>query len=287
MLLPFLSVNSYIDDPDGGGGLDADDAEALLAQKALDDADAEAAQKALDDAELAKGKTGITDSEAKLLKDVMAKKKALKDANDNLAKITDQLKAFDGIDPAEVRKLLQDKKDAENTKLEASGQWDKLKQQMAEAHVVEMTGAKTQLTTLEGVVAEQANTISELTVGSAFSNSPFIKTELLMTPSKTRAAYGTHFSYENGVIVGYDKPSGSKDRSVLVDSAGEPLSFEDALKKIVDVDPDRDEILRSKLKAGSKGATVPAKKAVNTTEEKLSGRSKIENALTGFLNPQK
>lgn len=279
MLLPFLVMKFSVTDEEGGS-------DATLAVKSDVDAEtARLAQEALDEVEAGK-KSNISDSEAKLLKDVMAKKNALKVANDSLLKVNEQLKAFEGIDPAQVRDMLKQRKEAETAQLESQGNWDKLKAQMAEAHVVEMTGAKTQLSALEITVAEQANTISELTVGNAFKNSDFIKDELLMTLSKTRIAYNSHFSYEDGVIVGYDKPSSSKDRSLLVDSVGEPLKFEEALKKIVDADPDRDQLLRSKVKQGSGGGTDPKAKVPPASSVKAvaqSGREKITGAISDFL----
>ena len=283
MLLPFLNMQMGIVEGEGGGADDGDDGD--------DDAEAaKLAQKALDDAEAAKGdkgKTGISDSEAKLLKDVMAKKTALKEANDNLSKLNEQLKAFEGIDPVAVRALLKQQDDAETSKLEAQGQWDKLKSQMAETHKAEMGGVQSKVSALELTLQEQSTVISELTVGNAFSTSEFIKEELLLTPNKTRAAYGNNFSYEDGTIVGYDKPKGVTGRTVLVDSSGDPLSFEEALKKIVDMDSDRDQILRSKVKQGSGSkSTTPKAKVVDTGagDEEVTGRSRITGALNGFLS---
>ena len=282
MLLPFLNMQMGIVEGEDGGTDDGDDEAAAEAAKL--------AQKALDDAEAAKGdkgKTGISDSEAKLLKDVMAKKTALKEANDNLSKLNEQLKAFEGIDPVAVRALLKQQDDAETSKLEAQGQWDKLKSQMAETHKAEMGGVQTKVSALELTLQEQSAVISELTVGNAFSTSEFIKEELLLTPNKTRAAYGNNFSYEDGTIVGYDKPKGVTGRTVLVDSSGDPLSFEEALKKIVDMDSDRDQILRSKVKQGSGSkSTTPKAKVVDTGagDEEVTGRSRITGALNGFLS---
>jgi hypothetical protein len=87
---------------------------------------------------------------------------------------------------------------------------------------------------------------------------------LTLTPSKTRALYGSYFAVEGSKIVGYDKPAGAADRTPLVDAGGKPLSFDDALKRIIDMDPEKDTITAKKLVpgAGSKtNATGDAKKA--------------------------
>jgi hypothetical protein len=267
---------------DEGGGSDDGDAEAA-ALAAKEEADALEAQKALDD----KAKSGISDSEAKLLKDVMAKKKALNEANDRLKISDDKLKAFDGIDPAKVRELMKAQQEAEDAKLVAQGNWDALKAQMATAHASEMTGVNARVAELQALLDTKDGVISELTIGTSFTSSEFIREELLLTPSKTRAAYGAHFGFEDGAIVGYDKPVGKEGRVVLVDASGEPLSFEDALRKLVDLDSDRDQILKSKVKQGSNSKTnvkskVPDMK-IDTTE---TGRGRITSALSDFLNPK-
>ena len=282
LLCPFLNMNLGIV-PDEGGGNDDDDAEALALLAAKEAQDALDAQKAIDD----KAKSGISDSEAKLLKDVMAKKTALKEANDKLKTADDKLKAFDGIDPEKVRGLMKAQQDAEDAKLVAQGNWDALKSQMATAHAEEMTGANAKVAELQAKLDAKDGVISELTIGTSFTSSEFIREELLLTPSKTRAAYGSHFGFEDGAIVGYDKPAGKEGRVVLVDASGEPLSFEDALRKLVDLDSDRDQILKSKVKQGSNSKTNAKSKVpdvkIDTTE---TGRGRITSALTDFLNPK-
>ena len=283
MLMPFLNMNlGIVEGDDGGSGDDgADDGD--------DSADlaAQAAQKAADDAAAAaKGNSTVTDAEAKLLKDVMAKKKALQESKDIVSKLTEQLKSFEGIDPTAVKALLAEKVQAEQKQMEAKGQWDTLKAQMAEAHKTELGGVTAKVADLAEKLSAKDSVISELTVGAAFSNSDFIKDELIMTPNKTRQVFGTHFGYEDGVIVGYDKPAGAKDRGILVDASGEPLSFEDAMRKIVDADSDRDHILKSKVKAGSgsKTAVSGKPKVVDTTAKSdVVGRERITGALADFL----
>lgn len=277
LLCPFLNMNLGIVEDEGGGPDAAAEAAAAAAKEA---ADALEAQKAADD----KGKSGISDSEAKLLKDVMAKKTALKEANDKLKVLDDKLKTFDGIDPEQVRTLLKAQKEAEDNKLVAQGNWDALKSQMAEAHTAEMTSVNTKVLELQAKLDAKDGVISELTIGSSFTGSEFIREELLLTPSKTRAAYGSHFGYEDGAIVGYDKPAGKADRVVLVDAQGDPLSFEDALRKLVDLDSDRDQILKSKVKQGSQSKTTSKSKVPDAKSETTeTGRGRITSALSDFL----
>lgn len=219
-----------------------------------------------------------SDKEAELLKEVMKKKDALKGAKSEIDKLKDQLKRFDGINPDEVRELLNEKKTAEQKKLEEKGQWDTLKKQMNEAHQTELSKKDEELTAAQKALADAQAQIQELTVGSAFNSSKFIGEDLVLTPSKARVVYGDHFDVEDGQVVAYDKPKGAANRTMLVDGKGDPLGFEAAIKKIVDADPDRDNLLRSSIKKGaaSKGGdTTPPK-----TEPALKGVSRIEAALS-------
>ena len=64
--------------------------------------------------------------------------------------------------------------------------------------------------------------------------------------------YGEHFEVgEDGKMVAYDKPSGAKERTKIVDRDGNPASFDVALQRIIDSDPDKDTIIRSKVREGS------------------------------------
>lgn len=69
-----------------------------------------------------------TEGYVKTLRDENAKwRTKLRETEERLAK-------FDGIDPEAIKTLLQEKEDAEKKKLEEKGEWDKLKEQMVQAH---------------------------------------------------------------------------------------------------------------------------------------------------------
>lgn len=257
------------DGSDNGGGNDAD------AQKK--EADRVAAEE-LARKEKDKGSNKPSDAEAKLLKEVMAKKEALEKTNQELTKLQASLKQFEGIDPVKVKALLQQQAEAEEKRLKDAGEYDSLKKQMIEAHTTELTKKDTELqTVLQQNMGLNAQ-IADITVGQAFLQSPFVKEELALTASKARVVYGTHFEYKDGQVVGYDKPVGAKNRNVLVDGKGEPLKFEDAFKKIVDADPERDHVLKSKAKPGV-GSNTQGGKTNNPQGPVLSGKDKIAAGL--------
>lgn len=239
------------------------------------------------------GKRKPTDEEAKLLKEVMQLKDASKTANDAAAQATaevqrlkDQLKNYEGIDAVKVRELLKAAEEDERKKLEAKGEYDRLIKQMGERHAEELKRAQEEREAERESAKSLRAQIADITVGGAFSNSPFVREDLTLTPAKARVVYGAHFEFSEGKVIGYDKPAGASDRTPLVDSTGKPLSFDEALKAIVEADPDKDQLLRSKMKAGagSGGTAKPPKKGAD--EKNLTGIERIAKGLKALANPK-
>jgi len=273
----------------GGGSAGGDDAAAAAAAAAKAAADAEAAKAAADKAaadkaaadEAAKGGKKPSDEEARLLKENMKKKEALDKANAELSKAQELLKAFDGVNADEVRKLLSEKKTAEEKALAAAGDWDRLKTRMAEEHGKEVKTLQEQLDALKSELNQKTSAMNDLSIGSQFSQSTFIADELTLTPAKARVIYGDHFDLVDGKVVGFDKPRGAANRTAMVDQYGSPVGFEDALKKIVEADPEKDHLLKSKMK---QGAASESKKPVGSvkTDTNIDGISKIASGLKGL-----
>lgn len=228
-----------------------------------------------------KGGRKVSDEEARLLKENMKKKEALDRANAELKKAQEALKKFDGIDADAVKKLLADQRTAEEKALEAKGDWDRLKARMAEEHGREIGTLQEQIQALTQKLSATEGTIKDLSVGTQFSQSKFIAEELTLTPAKARVIYGDYFDVEDGKVVGYDKPRGSAGRTAIVDQYGNSVDFEAALKKIVEADPEKDHLLKSKMKPG---AGSDSKKPVSTAKQEVNadGISKIAAGLKGL-----
>lgn len=224
------------------------------------------------------GKSGPTDAEAKLLKEVMDKKNALKKASEELDQVKGKLKDFEGIDAAEVKKLLAERKDAETKQLEAQGEWDRLKQRMAEEHGNETKQLKDALAERDQEIQKRDQAINELTVGAAFGSSKFIAEELTLTTNKARMIYGDHFDFVDGKVVGFDKPRGAAGRTQYVDGKGDPVSFDEAIKKIIDADPDRDELVKSRMKKGADSGSMKGEPPKKPSAD-LKGMSRIAAGL--------
>jgi hypothetical protein len=227
------------------------------------------------------GARKMSDEEARLLKENMKKKEQLDKAQNEAKSLKEQLKAFEGIDPTAVRKLLADQKTAEEKALEAKGDWERLKTRMAEEHGKEVTTLQSQIEALQNQLNTTKGTINELTVGTQFSQSQFIADELTLTPAKARVIYGEHFELEDGKMVAYDKPRGAANRTALVDAYGNAVSFDEALRKIVEADPEKDHLLKSKVKPG---AGSDSKKPVQNAKPETDTDSinKIAAGLKGL-----
>jgi hypothetical protein len=286
--MPWMRGRPVFDAPnEGGAGAGDDDAAKAAAEKAAaekeaaakaeaekaakEKADKEAADKAAAEAaakaaeeEAEKKKGGkLSDSERELLHESMERKKQLREAKAELAKANERLKAFEGVDPAELKKLVQAQKDAEKKAEEAKiaeaekrGEFDRVKKAMADAHKAELEKKDGELTSTKSQLDKALGTIDELTVGAAFSNSQYVRENTVLTPSIARNTFGTHVDRVNGQLVVYDKPRGAADRTPLVDSAGSNLGFDAGIQVLVEKHPDRDSLVRSKLRDGAQSRTT-------------------------------
>lgn len=269
------------DEGSDAGGTGSGDA-AAIAAAATEKATADAAIAAVAAAAKAEADKGAkpSEAEAKLLKDMMKQKTRATDLEAQLLEAQGKLKSFEGIDAAKAKAMLAEQEEIETKRLIAAGDFERLTKQMGERHVAEKTSLEQSLTAGNTANASLQKQIADLTVGNSFSTSVFVKEDLTLTPNKARVIYGTHFEFKDGKVVGYDKPAGASDRTLLVNSAGDALSFEQAMEKIVDADPDRNELRRSKVKPGAGSSTVKgAKKADSDQRAQLSGIEKIAAGL--------
>lgn len=216
---------------------------------------------------------------AKLLKENMRRKDELKRLSQEREQLKATLAQFEGINIDEVKKLVADKQAAEEDKLKKSGEWDRLKAQIVEAHSREKQTLAEQLKAKDEESAALRSSIAELTVGNAFGNSKFITNDLTIPANKARALYGSHFSFEDGQVVAYDKPAGAKERTMLVNGAGDPLSFEDALQKIVQSDPDYPSLAKSRIRVGANSGSKGSDKAPEIKAD-VRGVSRIAAGLS-------
>jgi len=270
-----MGVQFGIVPDDQGGGSDNTDDDKDKDTGADKDADKDTDKDA--DKDDKSKKPDVSDSEAKLLRELMSKKGALKTANTELADVKAQLAKFDDFDLEAVNAVLLERKNADDKRLEDKGEWNRLKLNLVEQHDTAVTGFTTQIETLKAELMSKTSEINKLTVGSKFDTSKYIDEELVLTPSKAQTIFGNHFDYEDGKLVGYDKPKGSAERTMLIDEQGNSLSFDSAMQAIVGADVDKESLIRSKLKPGANSDTNNGKVKIESQSE--VGRSRITSAL--------
>ena len=272
---------------DGNGSEDAASAAALALAEANKNKDGQGND----------NKDKLSDKEAALLKEVMEKKEALNKARQQATQaetqakeLSDRLAKFDGIDLDQVKQLLQEKQDRETAELEKKGEWERVKSTMAEQHQKELDKVKAEsgskATELADELSKRDRQIHELTIGRSFSESNFIRESLTLTANKARVIYGSHFELKDGKVTAYDKPTGSEDRTPLVDGNGEPLNFEKAIEKLVELDPDRDNLLKSKIRAGAGSENDPNAGRNKDKGTQLRGKDRIQAAIAAGSLPK-
>ena len=268
---PFLAPE---DGTGGGAQTGGDDAAAkAAADKAA--ADAAAAKAAEDKAAADKAEADRLEAEKnmseadrekqKLLREVMEKKGKLKETEEALAAARAEADKFKGVDLDKVRALLDAEKQREEKELEAKGEFDRLKARIAEERETERKAFLEKEKALEAQIKVLSGTVDNLTIGNDFATSTFIKEDLVLTPTKARALYGSYFEVKDGKRIPYDKPAGSAGRTPLVDAAGEPLAFDAAMRKIIETDPDRDTLLKAKVTPGASSKSNPGTKSSPVT----------------------
>lgn len=244
--------------------------------KAKDAADKKAAGDAESAEELRAKLKKIEDEKAELLKESMGRKDKI---NAKESEMEELRKKFEGIDPDAAREALAAKADAERKELESKGEYDKILAQVNEANEKKIADKDSEISVLNDKIAGLENTVNRLTIGNSFSSSEFINEQLVLTPNKVEALYGTHFDVEDGAMVAYDKPRGAPERTKLVDDKGATLGFEAAITKIVSADPDFERMQKSKLKPGAQSKEGEGKDKTADTPA-ASGLARISAALS-------
>jgi hypothetical protein len=227
-----------------------------------------------------KGGAGVSDEVARLVRETMQRKEKIENLNKELGPLKELAEAIKGLGGLEaIKGLVSEKRTAEEQQLEAKGEWDRLKARMAEENqrvVAEKDGELAKVKTRADALEAQIN---ELTIGAAFNQSKFIPDSLLLTAAKARVVYGSHFELVDGAVVAYDKPRGAANRTPLVDSTGTNLAFEQAIQKLVEADPEKDQILKSKVKPGA-GSESRREQGVRREEQgEQTGIDKIKAGI--------
>jgi len=177
-----------------------------------------------------------------------------------------KLKEFEGIDPekakADAKKLADAEKaakDAEKAKAKAEGDFAKLAEIQQAEREAEMKTLTDERDAAQAKADKAQAAADAAAISVAFSNSQFLSEETILTPAKAEKLYSDLVEFEEGNIVVYDSPAGVDGRARVMDSQGKSLSFNDAISKVVNADPDKDTLLKTKAKPGGDTKTEKGK----------------------------
>lgn len=166
-----------------------------------------------------------------------------KNQRERAEKAETTLKTYEGIsDPAAAIKALGVVSNLDLKKLVDAGEVDKVRSEVGKA-------MQLQIDALAAEKGKLSTQLFNLQVGSAFTNSAFIKTKIApsMPTDFLQARFGGNFKVENGTVHGVDA-SGQKLYSRI--RAGEVADFDEALSMMIESHPQRDTFLKG---TGSSG----------------------------------
>lgn len=233
-------------------------------------------------------KPQVSDEVAKLLKDVMKHKEKAKaaegqatEASSKLSALQEKIKQIFGVEGLEdIEKALEQAAQDEEAKLKAAGKFDELKDRMVAEHqkaLNKIQGETNQkVGDLNAKLESAEGEIRRLLVSNSFAASGFIAEELNLTPHHAERLFGDSFKVEEKdgrrVVVAY------RGNEPLVDANGSPLSFDQALKELVEADQGKEALYKPKAKPGA-GSGVQGKEATVPQADTLRGQSRIAAAL--------
>lgn len=169
-----------------------------------------------------------------------------------IERLSEQVKAFEGLDPQQARDALAKVQALSDKKLLDASEVEKLKSQIE-------AGYKAKLDDAGKTLAEREKLVHELTIGAAFANSSFLREQTVLPADVAREYFGKHFTVElvNGKPAVIAKDGNGNP---IMDSAN-PAQYaapEKALQTLVHSSPLRDQLLRSGKAGGGNGpGTTP------------------------------
>lgn len=239
---------------------DEEKAAAAAAQEAADKAAADAA--AAEAASKAADKSGSDEAAAAAATATAAAEEAKAEA----ARLQAIVDSYAGIDPekaksdaAAVAAAEAARIEAEKAAAKAEGNFEKLREiQTAEANAA-IEAANAAREAAEKAAADARAELSRARVETAFANSRFLTENTILTGPKAQRLFADHVEIEDGRVVVYDKPAGEAKRAKVMDNKGNPLTFDAAIEKVINADPDKDTLLKSKTTAGAGSSTTDGK----------------------------
>lgn len=154
---------------------------------------------------------------------------------------TNQLKEFEGLDPAAAKKALEMVKNFDDKKLIDAGEAERVKSEAVKAALEQKTAVEKERDALKDQLYKEH-------VGRAFSDSQFVKDKLAIPRDAAIAVFGNNAKVEDGKLVIYDS-NGQKIYSRT--KPGELASLDEGLEMLVNARADKDSWLKGTTASGS------------------------------------
>lgn len=185
------------------------------------------------------------------------------------------LKAFGEMDPKEAKKALDTVSKLDQKELMDAGEVDQVKEDIAKSY-------QGKIDELNQTVEGLNSTLHQEKIGGAFARSKYIADNLALPADMIQAKFGGQFSLDNGQLVAHD---GYGNAIYSRERPGEYADFDEAMEKIVEEYPNKDEIKRAKSPGGmgssGQGGSAPAKGDIGGSREERLAYIREQTAKEG------
>lgn len=197
--------------------------------------------------------------------------KRVSDERDEAKKLADQLKTFEGLDPAKAREAIATVRNLADNKLVEAGKVDELVKSRLEEATKLWEGEKAKFS--EQLREEQSKVRKHL-VSARFATSKALE-KTTLTPDIAEKVWGDHFRIEGDQVVAV-RADGSKiyNRS----RPGDLADFDEALDQLIDTYANKERILRGSGSSGS-GATGSTRAAGGPNLDNLPPQERLARGL--------
>lgn len=151
------------------------------------------------------------------------------------------LAEFKDLDPVKAREALEKLTQIDQKTLVDAGKIDEVRAEITKQYETQMGETQAALSTALG-------TIDKMTLDNAFNSSDFVSKHIAIPPDIFRDSFAKYFEVKDGKLSAKDA-SGNPIYSN--DKFGDPASFDEAVKIIVEQHPQKDQLLLAEARGGS------------------------------------
>jgi hypothetical protein len=192
-----------------------------------------------------------------------------------------KLKTFEGIeDPEAAKSALEKVASLTAGELKTAAQVEEIKAAAKKAAEENMAAARKQLDETVATLQKENQTLRSgwdgEKIGTAFSNSKFVKEKTLLPAHAAQKIFGDSFKVEEGMLVAYDAKGG---KIYSREKPGELAPFDEAVAQLLDEYPDRADILRAP--GGGSGARQTGANQHLNNGDKVISRKEFDGLDAG------